>query len=91
MTPPVTLDAPNSDGWWWCRSKEDYQQGDELCVGVAIIKSENYPGLIMVRFGRDCDYLRPDDKVAGISSWFHGMEWVKAESPFATEQTESEV
>ena len=74
-------DLPDSNGWWWCRAKTGYLPGDERCVEVSIVEDAIYPGVI-VFYGRDFDYIRPQDHIADIGEWFYDMEWTKAESPW---------
>jgi hypothetical protein len=67
----VPLDAPDSDGWWWVRAKDNPLSGDELCVKVSI----NDEGMVTIYWGRDWDYL---------ARWqqFQFCDWVKAECPW---------
>jgi hypothetical protein len=76
--PRLVLPLPDSLGWWWCRAKDGYLPGDELCVEV----SEVWIGGAIVHFGRDHDMIRPADHAEGITGWFYDMEWIKVSNPW---------
>jgi hypothetical protein len=75
----LVLALPDSPGWWWCRfNGGSYLPGDEMCVEVTSVHGDQ----VIVHWGRDHDYIRPEDQLRDITAWFHGLEWVKAASPW---------
>lgn len=77
IIPDDALDAPDSDGWWWCIDPRHTRAGDELCLEVHM--NGQRP---VVHYGRDCDYIQPAS--GSRSAWFVDMKWIKAVSPFQT-------
>ncbi len=62
---------PFTEGWWWCRAKEGWQPGDEMCVEVMIPTAVN--GFSITWNGEP--YYADDER-------FQNMEWLPAQSPW---------